>query len=870
MSVSPLALCIAEKHAVARELARLLDPEHTNAGGTGGYHVYRVSRTLSGGGKEDTLISHTIGHETELVLPPEYDWGRCSPEDLFTAPVVFKHDVQFIRAVVQPYLRQITTIYLMADADREGENISYDVIEAFALHLTKDVILDVCPARLPVLRPSTEKVRSRILAADVSLDTQRKHVIRVLRVRFSALNGKAIEQAFRDAGPLDMNVVNAVDLRRIIDLRIGYSITRLQTQKLRGSFEAVAKRSITSGRLTSHPISYGPCQIPTLGLVHNNDLLTLELFKQPALKLELCGVPILKERRALGIFSKQYSDSNQKEQRFVLKKQGRTPEVSLLDSLPQIKKTLDSLNATKNIITISCVKSLSRTVRRPCPMATIDLQRQLARQYNSLEVMHAAEELYTRGFISYPRTETRRYPSEYSLSWFRSLLEKLQREYLAAFSSNDELITQRMTSLCSYIHLLLNSSDFPMQLPRTDSSSTDNAHLPIHPQTFLQQKLLRGARLSSCAQSVYFCILRGFLASLAPDCLKRVIEMTTDLNGIEFMNSHEEIIEPGFLRILQVGAKSEEKTQDTRTGMNPRLDVKEGDKFLVIGAPFKYQPGTNDFNIVGTQGNHLLVSQIGLDTANAQDDDSHISITSTPELSEEEQEPNPKHEAQSNMALNMDLKPIAMPEGALLSEMDSHGIGTDATMAEHIDNIRVRAYVTNERAITPLGAALLEFYKGLPSGIQALSCAFRCFMEHGMQLICAGEIDPHRVYDDCIAWGQRFYTDIASIPYVSTSFPGSYDILRTIQQQTTHRIPVSSSSRAPRFRGTIKCCGEPCKRMRLRLVCNICGTHYAVPTNTRALTPLLDRCPHCAVQLVSLATDQATLARFCLRCRKAP
>lgn len=72
-----------------------------------------------------------------------------------------------------------------------------------------------------------------------------------------------------------MNVVDAVDVRQFTDLRLGYSITRLQTDKLRSSF--IDYR--TGAFKAKKPISFGPCQVPTLGLVHSNDLLSLKTIK---------------------------------------------------------------------------------------------------------------------------------------------------------------------------------------------------------------------------------------------------------------------------------------------------------------------------------------------------------------------------------------------------------------------------------------------------------------------------------------------------------------------------------------------------------------------------------------------------------------
>lgn len=54
---------------------------------------------------------------------------------------------------------------------------------------------------------------------------------------------------------------------------------------------------------------------------------------------------------------------------------------------------------------------------RPMPMDTVEMEKLATRKLriNAKETMQLAESLYTKGYISYPRTETNSFPKELDL-----------------------------------------------------------------------------------------------------------------------------------------------------------------------------------------------------------------------------------------------------------------------------------------------------------------------------------------------------------------------------------------------------------------------------------------------------------------------
>ncbi len=102
--------------------------------------------------------------------------------------------------------------------------------------------------------------------------------------------------------------------------------------------------------------------------------------------------------------------------------------------------------------------------------------------------MKLAEELYTAGYLSYPRTETNQYPKETSFE------QMIQTQ-----------IADRQ--LGAYAQKLVHDGFF--QTPRV-GRDTDNAHLPIHPTK-------SGAELSGDKRRLYELVARHFLATCSRD-----------------------------------------------------------------------------------------------------------------------------------------------------------------------------------------------------------------------------------------------------------------------------------------------------------------------------------------------------------------
>ncbi|KAI4291810.1 DNA topoisomerase III [Pancytospora philotis] len=102
--------------------------------------------------------------------------------------------------------------------------------------------------------------------------------------------------------------------------------------------------------------------------------------------------------------------------------------------------------------------------------------------------------------------------------------------------------------------------------------------------------------------------------------------------------------------------------------------------------------------------------------------------------------------------------PEYLTESDLISLMDKHGIGTDATIHEHIQKIQTRDYARKERlrfVPTQLGVSLIKAYVELDLNVNEPT--LRKNLEANLGLVCAGRKDKQQLVAEEIALYRRIY-----------------------------------------------------------------------------------------------------------------
>jgi len=304
---------------------------------------------------------------------------------------------------------------------------------------------------------------------------------------------------------------------------------------------------------------------------------------------------------------------------------------------------------------------------RPVPLATVELQKRASRylRIGSETLMQAAEELYNNSYITYPRTETERFPREHN---HRPCIEQLANIGADGISA--------------YAARLLTADHF--QMPRAGQHD-DNAHPPISPA-----KIVNPNEITDATQrSVYILIIKHYLACCSRDAIGRETLLTLRMSSEEFTARGLMIVEKNWLEIYHPWER-----WSTGQGELPPLQVGS--------------------RIVPTS----LLMKEGRTTA-----------------------------------------PEPISEVELITLMDRNGIGTDATIAQHISTIQDREYAIKDAnqkfSPTQLGIALVEGYNSM--GYQLNKPDLRRETEAECNDIAAGRKTKEQVVAQILAKMRQCY-----------------------------------------------------------------------------------------------------------------
>jgi DNA topoisomerase-1 len=296
------------------------------------------------------------------------------------------------------------------------------------------------------------------------------------RVRFSSITEREVTEAFDERDEIDFDLAAAGEARQIIDLIWGASLTRFL--------------SLSARQLGNDFISVGRVQGPTLKLIVDRER-EIEAF-DPEDYWELFADLLKSGSDADDAFEAQYfyedDDGTEAE---------RVWDEATADAV------YDRLREAE-AATVSSVRRRRRTDEPPAPFNTTQFIRAASSiGYSAQRAMSIAEDLYTAGFITYPRTDNTVYPEDLDE---RDLLNELSMG--RRFGDDAES--------------LLELDD----ITPTEGDEETTDHPPIHPTG----ELPAPSELSDDEWEVYELVVRRFLATCAPDAEWEHLRVVTEVD----------------------------------------------------------------------------------------------------------------------------------------------------------------------------------------------------------------------------------------------------------------------------------------------------------------------------------------------------
>jgi DNA topoisomerase-1 len=341
------------------------------------------------------------------------------------------------------------------------------------------------------------------------------------RVRFSSITDREVTEAFAEPDGIDFDLAAAGEARQVIDLVWGAALTRFL--------------SLSAKRFGGDFISVGRVQSPTLKLIVDRER-EIEAFDPQDYWELFADLDAAGERFEAQYF---YDDNGSEADRVWEKERASAIHEAIEKSETALAQS---------------VQRRQRTDSPPVPFSTTKFISAASSLGLSAErAMSVAEDLYTEGYITYPRTDNTVYPDDLAVA-----------DLLAELSSHREFAEDARA-------LAENGGG----LDPTEGENETTDHPPIHPTGELPDP----GGLGDAEARVYELVVRRFFATVADaatwERLRVVagIEATDDEdtereNGDRHDHDHrlkangKRLLEPGYHAVYPYSNASENHVPD--------------------------------------------------------------------------------------------------------------------------------------------------------------------------------------------------------------------------------------------------------------------------------------------------------------------
>ncbi len=397
-------------------------------------------------------IEATMGHVRDL---PKSTLGIDLESDFEPKYISIRGKGDLI-AKLKKKAKNASKIYLATDPDREGEAISW--------HL------------------------AYLLGIDPKADC---------RITFNEVTRDVVKEAVKEARPIDMDLVDAQQTRRVLDRIVGYQISPLLWKKV--------KKGLSAGRVQS----------VVMRLICDRER-EIEAFNPE--EYWSIDLKLTNDKGRLPFKAKFYGTADGK-------------KIPVSDEETALK-IVDELKAADYSV-LKLTKKETRRKSAP-PFTTSTMQQEASRKINftSRRTMIAAQQLYEMGYISYMRTDSLR---------ISEVAQKEAREFIAA-QYGTEFIPAK-----------------PKQY-RAKKSAQD-AHEAIRPTSSVSTPEKLKSKLKPDLYKLYQLIWLRFMASQMSDAVLDMVSADISAGKYLVKASGSEVKFAGFMTLYVEGKdEAEEKS----------------------------------------------------------------------------------------------------------------------------------------------------------------------------------------------------------------------------------------------------------------------------------------------------------------------
>src|ERR687894_375286 len=340
-------------------------------------------------------------------------------------------------------------------------------------------------------------------ALSLAFEANPKLLDHVQRSRFSALTKGEVTRAFEELVEVSRDLAAAGEARQDIDLIWGATLTRWVSRATK--------------RYGSAFLSVGRVQSPTLVLIAERERERRAFVPEPYWELEVS----LKNGESFTV----------------------RHEIDRFKEEARVREAYENLAETA---TVTEVEQKSATRKPPTPFnTTAFLTAAASLGISPSRAARLAEDLYTDGYISYPRTDNTVYPRSLDL-----------REVLGYL--------KRVDGVEAHTESLLGAG----KLSPTRGKKETTDHPPIYPTGYASRKALREDRWK-----IYQLVVRRFLATFSGPARTLRTTLRFDSGGETLVTGGTVVTEEGWLGVYPYSRRADEEV--------PNLS--EGDVLQVVG-----------------------------------------------------------------------------------------------------------------------------------------------------------------------------------------------------------------------------------------------------------------------------------------------